>query len=263
MPDEPTNNTPAPDAGKSSNNTPSNDKGTDNKVDPIQLAKRVGELEVENKKLAEYKTQVDPILETMASDPELLAHATRSVNKRRGVPMPEDNKDDKNKDTTTKDDKTTIPSNNAEVNDLRLSQINTISQTFEEKVGIANMPAEDKTKTRNLVGQMLKEMVDPKGNKTMQQVWEEISLTKLPWYLERAYDLVSKDTQIKAAEERGKNSVLEQYEGDRGAIGSMPSGSAATEEVTLTPQERAIAQKQGVKEEDYLKYKKQIAAARA
>ncbi len=85
-----------------------------------------------------------------------------------------------------------------------------------------------------------------------------MSLSKLPWYLERSYDAVTKDDQIKAAVEGAKNEVLSQYSEQVGAIGSMPSSSASAESTTLTPQERKVAANMGVSDEDYLKQKKEI-----
>jgi hypothetical protein len=137
-----------------------------------------------------------------------------------------------------------------------------IQGQFEQKVGIDKLPEKDKAAVRGMVGQMLKEMVDPKGNKSMSQVFDEVSLVKLPWYLDKAYQLINRDNDIKAATEQGKKSVMDQYGGDAGMIGSMPGGSVPLDSVTLTPAEMRAADNMGISHEDYLKNKKDILSIR-
>ena len=68
--------------------------------DPVAMAKRLGELESENKRLTgeykEYKDRVDPVIETLWGDQELLTAAQKAHNKRLGIkeePDPTDKKD--------------------------------------------------------------------------------------------------------------------------------------------------------------------------
>ncbi len=101
----------------------------------------------------------------------------------------------------------------------------------------------------------LKDMLDPMGNKTMQQVLADVSLTKLPRFLEKAYDLATKEEQKLAAREAGKSEALGE---SAGIIGSLPSGSVNPSDVKLTNVEKEIARKQQITEEQYLENKKAI-----
>lgn len=215
-------------------------------------AEKLAALEKTAKEYEEYRQKTDPVLETLWSDQELLAKATEVHNKRLGI---------------IKDDASSTPTPNSspapvQDNDTRLAMINKTQADFETKMGIDTLPEEKKREVRGMIGQMLKEMLDPKGNKSVSKVFEEVSLVKLPWYLEKAYQIINRDNDINSAVERGKNEVLAQYEGDRGMVGSMPSGSAPTDQVSLSQVEKAVAAKMGISEEDYLKNKKDTLALR-
>lgn len=150
----------------------------------------------------------------------------------------------------------TTPSQPGGDSDLRNSQINMISAEFEKKTGIAALPAEEQTKMRGMVGQVIKEMLDPNNNKTIGQVFSEVSLTKLPWYLEKAYDLATKDKQL----EKAKADARSEYQQEQtGMIGSMAGGSVPVDQITLNVDEKKAAKRMGISEEDYLKNKKDIA----
>lgn len=227
----------------------------DSSTDPVELAKKVGELEGQLKVEKEYREKSEPILETLWSDPELLASTTKVHNKRLGYST-----DDKNKDKD-KDKKTTVRSDSDK--ETRQVLVNRAQADFEAKVGIDQLEPKKQKEVRGAVGVMLKEMLDPKNNKTIEQIFEDVSLVKLPWYLEKAHQLANRDVDLSNAKNQGKNEVLGGYEGDRGVVGSMPAGSSDNSgEITLTAKEREVAAKQGVSEEDYLKSKKAIAQAR-
>jgi hypothetical protein len=226
---------------------PQQQQNTSSHQDPIEMARKLGELEKIAQDFETYKGKVDPVLETLWSDQELLATATERHNKRLGIvtdPAPQKTSDDNYQPTSDPD--------------TRNALVNSISNDFEKKVGIESLPTEKKSQVRGMVGQMLKEMLDPKGNKTISQVFDEVSLTKLPWYLERAYDLATKDEQIANAKESAKNEILAQYSEQTGVIGAMGGGSISPDSVTLTPQEKKVAARQGISEDEYLSYKKKI-----
>lgn len=192
----------------------------------------------------EYRAKVDPVLETIWSDTELLDKTQAIHNKRLGIATP---------------DPTPAPGTPAPVDsDTRSAMVNTIHNDFEKELGIDKMTPEKQQEVRGMVGTMVKEMLDPRNNKTISQVYEEVSLTKLPWYLRRAFDLVNKSSEIEQAKEAGRNEVLAQYSGEQGMIGSISGGSVPIDQVTLTQKEKEIALKQGVSEENYLKQKKEI-----
>lgn len=226
--------------------------GTPPANDPVELAKRVGELEAIKKEYEDYRGKADPVLETLWSDGELLKQATRAHKKRLGQPL-----DDADKPPAGDGGQPpTPPPGNS---DERLSQINMISGSFEQKAGIDKLPPDKQAEFRGKVGSMLKEMLDPKGNKTIPQVFEEVSLVKLPWYLDQAWKLVNRDNDLSASREAGKTEVRSQYEDQTGMIGSMAAGSIPIDQITLSPAEKKAAGNMGVSEEDYLKYKKKKA----
>lgn len=252
----PADNTPPAGGTPPTNTPPAGGDSTDWK-------KKAEELEAETKKVKEeyqgYRQKVDPVLETLYTDAELLRQATVAHNKRLGRSVPDNTPPTPPGNTPPGN---TPPAPPAGDPDNRNATINILSNQFESKVGIDKLPSDKQAEMRGKIGTMLKEMLDPKGNKTIAQVFEEVSLTKLPWYLERAYDLVTKDQQIASAKEQGKNEVLAQYEGDRGMIGGMPSGSVPIDQVVLTPDEKKAADRMGISHEDYLKSKKEMLAAR-
>lgn len=214
---------------------------------PQDIKAKLEKAEKIEKEYQEYKSQVDPVLETLWADQDLLKKTIEVHNKRTGkVPAaPTDPNKPDNKPT----------------DDTRASQVSIIQERFEEKVGINKITDPKKQgEVRGMVGQMLKEMLDPKGNKTIQQVFEEVNLVKLPWYLEKAYQLVNREADLATAKESGKNEVLSQYEEGVGVIGSMPGGSAPAAEMVLSAIERQTAKKMGISEEQYLKNKKEIAS---
>jgi hypothetical protein len=213
--------------------------------DPVKMAEELGRLKKVEEDYKEYRGKTDPVLETLWSDEELLAQATAVHNKRLGkapvTPTP--------------------PADGAPApqSDVRNSQISVLQGQFESQRGIDKLAPDKQAEVRGKIGAMLKTMLDPNDNKTIDQIFAEVNLVKLPWYMDRAYDLLTKDDQIAEAEQRGKNSVLADYgAGDPGMISSMPGGSVPIESVTLTPKEREVAKKQGISEEDYLKSKKEI-----
>lgn len=255
MPDpNPAPTPPAPDNGgtppapPSGGGTPPAPAGGDN--DPVKMAERIGKLETELKDANEFREKTTPLLETLWADQELLGKMTEAHNRRLGKGQPPTPPADPSKQTPPTDPAT---------QEIRTSQIHSIQEKFEQKVGIDKLSPDDQKTMRGLVGQMLKEMVDPKGNKTMEQVFNEVSLVKLPWYLEQAHRLINRDADLKRANEEGKNAVLAQYDGGAtGVIGSVPGGSVPIDEVTLTPAEMRAADNMGVPHDVYLKNKKDI-----
>jgi hypothetical protein len=213
---------------------------------PTYKPEEVEKWKKDSQEYGEYKEKVEPVIETLWSDQELLKKATEAHNKRLGR-------------VTTDPAAPTAPVAPSPVdNDTRDATINIISTDFEKKTGIHELPVEKQKEVRGKVGQMIKEMLDPKGNKTIGQVFQEVSLSKLPWYLERAYDLVTKDEQLTKAKDEGKNEILSQYQDQVGVVGGVPSSSVNVDNVALTPQERTAARRMNISEEDYLKNKKEI-----
>lgn len=195
------------------------------------------------KEYEDYRNKVDPVLETIYVDGELLKTVTAKHKQRLGGGAPA---------TPPNTPPATPPVADP---DVRNSQINMISNDFESKVGIDKLPDEKKAEIRGMVGTMVKEMLDPKGNKTITQVFEEVSLTKLPWYFEKAYDLVTKDSQIASKIEEEKTKWENEQ---RGVIGGAPSTSIPIDNITLSAEERRVAANMGLTDAQYLEQKKAI-----
>lgn len=217
---------------------------------PALSADEVNRLKQIESDYFKYKSEVDPILETLASDDELLKTATERHNKRLGR-IPADAKKDGKENEETPEAK--------QLKDTRSALVDRISGEFESKYGLDKLPDDKLKEARGRLGVMLKRMLDPNDNKTMTQIFEEVSLKKLPEYLENAYYLANRNNEMKDAYEKGKSEVLSQYEGETGSIGSMASSSLSSgDDVSLSPIEKRVAQNLGVTPEAYLKNKKKL-----
>lgn len=245
MADDPTTQNPTPPATPTPP-TPPEKSGSD--ADPVKMAQELGELRKVKQDYEDYRKTVDPVIETIYSDTELLKSTQTSHRKRLGV-----------KDDTPPAPDPNNPPKPPVDSDTRNATMNIIQGDFEKTRGIDKLDAKAKGEVRGQVGAIIKDMLDPNGNKSIAQVFEEVSLSKLPWYLDRAYDLLTRDKDIAAAKEQGKNEVLDQYDGDRGTIGSVEGGSVPIEQMTLSPKEREVAKKMGIAEDVYLKNKKALA----
>lgn len=238
--------TPAPE----STPTPPNNGGN---TDAIAMAKRLGELEAENKRIGseykEYKERVDPVIETLWSDQELLTTAQKSHRKRLGLPDEETPPPDKKPDQTPKEFRDPVARN--ALNSRTMSE-------FEVKHGIDKEETTKQKETRSMIGQMIKNMVDPQNNKTLQQVFDDIDPDRFGWYLENAYTLINREEDRKRAIEEGRSAALNGYQAGTASIGSMPTSSIDPDTIALTPKEKAVAKQMGVTEEKYLENKKRI-----
>lgn len=242
----PTNNDGAqpPASGAVATQTPNADSQT--KTAEVELAKKLGELEAENKALKEYQAKVDPVIETLWSDQELLKKTTELHNKRLGIST---------EPVTT--DKTETPAAPSKIEvDNRNFAITQVVGQFNQAHGFDKMTPEQQKEFNQRVGMALQEHLDPMGNKNLQQIMEDVSVTKLPKFLENAYNSAFKDDIIARAKEEGK---IEAQNSSLGVIGSMPSTSIETNNITLTAKERDICQKAGWDEAKYLENKKELA----
>ena len=99
------------------------------------------------------------------------------------------------------------------------------------------------------------EMLDPGGTKNYNQIISEISLEKLPKFLDKAYNLSTMDEKVKKIAETAR---AEAQIGSTGQMSSIPSSGGTAESVILTPTDRENAKKMGVSDEKWLERKKQI-----
>lgn len=238
----PAQNNQAPPAG----NSKQDQKGTSPDKDTsasVAMAKELGETKAKLEAAQARVSQIEPVLETIYSNEELLKKATEVHNKRLGVTPPD------------KPAEPVKPS--PETVDTRNSQIKMIVDKFSEDHGIDKLDAEGKKAMNEKVGNELGEMLDPMGNKTLQQILETVSLTKLPHFLEKAYTLATKDQIVKDAEDRGRQKAIEE---NTGIIGTMASSSINPENITLTAAQKKVAQGLGIPEDKYLERVKEITA---
>ena len=244
MPDEP-NPTPNPTPAANPNPTPAAPPAGAT-PEQIAMAKELGETKAKLEILEKYQTEVDPVLQTIWSDEDTLKAVTEKHNKRLGV--------------TPADPKPAAPTAPAAPSAVELenrnAHIKSIVDKFSADKGIDKLDEEAKKQMNTKVGAMLQDMLNPKGNKNLQQIMEDVSLTKLPQFLENAHYLATKDERENQAREQGKQEALGQAVG---VVGSMPASSVNPEQINLTPKEKDIATKMGISEERYLARKKEIA----
>ena len=217
--------------------------------DPVKMAEELGRLKKVEEDFKNYSTYVEPILVTLNGglDKETYDKVLTAHNKRLGV-TPPDNPPDNPPATPPPPSATEVDNRNTLLN-------RTLTEFYTNKKIDLNID-EGKTMDQK-VGRQLKDLLDPMGNKTLNQVLADVSLVKLPEFLESAYMLANKDQIIKEAEERGKQAFQQE---SLGVMGAMTSTSIEPQSITLTTKEREIIAKAGWDEAKYLENKKKLAA---
>lgn len=238
-PDQPvTQTTPAP--------APDPKPADQPQVDP-KTYEELGKLKKVAEDFTSYRNDVDPVLQTLYNDPDLFNEVLDKHNKRLGI----------NTDPTppkTPDTSTPVSPSQTELDNRQALLTNTFKD-FEKEKSMISLPDDARKDLNQRVLGELKDMLDPMGNKTIQQVLNDVSLSKLPRFLEKAYDLATKDEQRQAAMNAGRAEALGE---SAGIIGSVPSSSISPDQVSLTSKEKEVAKKLGITEEKYLENKKAI-----
>lgn len=132
------------------------------------------------------------------------------------------------------------------VSELRRAEENRAIADFEFRFGLNKLEKSERQDIMKKVSTQLADLVDPGGQKSMADVLGSIGLEKLPKYLENAYWLANKDSLM------DKGRLPDQ---DTASIGSMASSSGKSDEASLTDRERNVANRLGVKPDQYLKQK--------
>lgn len=237
---------PTPMAQPSQETTPST-----NSPDPVAMARELGETKAKLAALEDYQQKVDPVLQTIYSDQKVYDTVLQTHNKRLGV-TPSDIPKDETPISPPQPSPTEL--------DNRVAHIQRTLKEFYEDTGIEKMDEETKkafiAKDGPLMSE-LRDMLDPMGNKTDVQIFQDVSVTKLRNFLDKAYFLATKNDQLKAAEERGRQGLHQEAVG---ILGSFSSSSIEPQEVNLTSKEREVIQKAGWDEAKYLERKKKILA---
>lgn len=249
MADDPTNPNPDPSQPPNQQTNPPAAEAPPSSSPPdnTKMAEALGKLKAENETLKAYQEQVDPFLQTVwsldqpARDQLIAAH-----NKRLGI--------------TTSDEKPVEPPKPAEASKIEIDTRNAIIvdkvNQFYQRHGIDKLEGEAKGDVDLKISTVLKEMLDPMGNKKdLAQVIEDVPLAKLDKILDDVYFIITKDKQLEEAKNQGKQEASTE---SLGIIGSMPSQSVNPDTLTLTAQEKQVAAKMGVSEDKFLARKKEI-----
>lgn len=206
----------------------------------VELEKKLGEQSQELGESRKYREQVDVVLQAIWADKDIYNSVDKKIRELRGAPI--------QTDTNTNEGKPEPQSNDT---DTRKALETQIIDQFEKKFGLDQMESQKRRDMHTKIGTALAEMLDPGGTKTYQEILNDVSLARLPKYLDNAYFLANREELQK--------SITQSKENEAGAIGSIPSSSGRTSDLTLSASERDVAEKMGVTEEKYLERKKQIA----
>ena len=211
----------------------------------VELEGKIGDQSKEVGDLRDYQRKMDSVLQAIWSDPNIYNQVDLQIKKISGVELPETKPPDEKKiPDKPEEKKAELPQPDLDTRKALESQI---INDFFRRYGIDQLEPEKRREAQVKLGTALAEMHDPGGKKPYPQIMSEISLQKLPRFLENAYLIANKDSLTSQA--AGKT--------DEGAIGSIPSSASTTaESLTLSPAEREVAKKQGISEEKYLQRKK-------
>lgn len=217
----------------------------------VEAEKKIGEQSTTVAEARKIREDNEVMLRAIWSDPETLKKVEGAiktyVSGKSGEPDPEERK----KGADEKD-KPSVP---PEVAEVRMAQETQIMNEFYSKYGYDKLEGDEKASKFKELGSALAEIVDPGGKKPVRQILSEISLSRLPKFLEYAHFI----SRRKDYEDRIKSSLSEE-ENRGGEFGTFSSSSVrgGGQTVTLTKKERETAKNMGVSEEEYLKQKVKI-----
>lgn len=232
--------------------TPSVPANSEPKPDPLKMAEELGALKKEKEEYLKQWSNAEPVLRLVYEDPEVNKAATEAWNKRNNPKPAGDNKPE----TPKEDKKETAPVSLAE-SDNRNALIGQAVNDFNKTHGLDKLSTDDRKNLNIAIMGELKGLLDPNDTgKSGAQLLEGISVARVPEILNKAYYLATREEREKVIREKAKSDANSEA---TGLIGAMPSGSAESEEITLTEPEKKIAERLGLKEDDYLKNKKEIA----
>lgn len=212
-----------------SNNIPENLKGK-SAEDLVKMygeaERKLGQQGSEVGELRKYKEQMDVVLDTIYKNPDLYKSVESAMTKQNQPQQPAEQADQTN-------------SADAETRQVVEGQI--INQ-FADRAGLNDMSPEDKQKTFTGIANEIVDMYDPTRRSQPSEIIKKLPLSSLNKILDKAYTLYQKTSGVET--------------NPRAEIGSVASGSLSSPQGKgLTEEEKSIARKQGVSEEDYLKNK--------
>lgn len=216
----------------------------------IELEKKMTQIAEEGNLTKTQLKDLKAMQEFIDNDPESLQFLTQRVNARKpGKQVTTQNQDQDQPNPL-------LDTLKQDVSDTRLATQGQLIEKFEGKYGFDRMQDEGKTAIRQKIGNEIKAMLDPTGNKTVSQIIATIPLNSLPMYLEKAYQLATVDDD----KERERRKALVQARQNSDAVfSSIPSSSLRTEDMKLSSEEKIVAKGLGIAEDKYLAQKKQMA----
>lgn len=208
----------------------------------VDIAKAYKELEQlhgkNSKEVNEVRGQLEKwqkLGKILEADPELYKQVEGAIDKFSG----------KKTDTTENDQVS------EDLKDTKLATENRIINDFERGYNIHQLAPEKRTELQTKIGQELAEMLDPGGKRTVKEVLDSIPLTRLPNYLEKAYKLATLNDREERARVEG---LAEARQNNEASFGNIPS-SSLKQNAQLTEDEKKVAKKMNISEENYLKNK--------
>jgi|CXWL01.1.fsa_nt_gi hypothetical protein len=204
----------------------------------VNLGKELGKNSKEVSESREQIKQMNIVLAALEGEPEMQEKLKAKIDKMQNPDKYKDKKDDDKPDPKTQ----VIE---ADLDDSRKVLEANIIREFEQTYGLDALDPEKKKEMNTRIGTELWELADPSGKyKTYQEVIKNTPLNKLAKMLDKAYLLANKDKLFKDKEFSGQ--------------GRATSSSHSEERFDLTPEERHIAERQGIAPEKYLARKKEI-----
>lgn len=196
--------------------------------------------EAELKELQEFRDQVAPFLNFAVQDEEVL----NKYKKAAGI-LPSEDK-------ATKKDAPSSGESQA-ILDVVVSTEGRIVSDFEKEHGFDSLSDEEKVTLRQSMGKYMGGWLAGTGR-------TRPNLTELPNFLEQAYTLAGADKMKKRAKDEGAADVYTAQLANGGVFSSAPAKK--TNKIELTADEKKIARKMGLSEEDYLKGKESVSKSR-
>jgi hypothetical protein len=195
----------------------------------LELEKKLGDGDKtakEKQELADEVIKWRELGQYIEKDPELVKNIELSIKKQRGIT-----------------DEPAEPEDDTKIA-LRDDKIN----NFEKKYAIDTLEPEKRQEMHKRIGEQVRILVDPSGKTTYQEAVKKIPVSQLQNYLETAYKVSTVDDEKERSRLQG---MIEARQNGEGVVGSIPSSAGKSDTITLTPEQRKVAQKLGITEEKY------------
>jgi len=250
-----------PGSGKKGNEAPSlSDALRGKSVEEISqmyqnLQKKLGEQSSEVKDAREAKKNMEILLSAIYADPKRYETASGWIRDHLGASTQGETKTGEGGEEAGTKAK---PEVKPKADDTRRALQDQMLTNFYKSKGIDRLTGEERKKEQLKVGTAFAELVDPGGTKPVAQLFNEVPLDRLPKYLESAYVFANRE---KIESESRQKGLLAAEERSQASIGTLSSTGGDEKGISLSPKERAAAEKMKVSPEDYAKKKAEIEKA--